>query len=67
MKIFNSMKSKAVALFGAVGTVSATAADINVDLSPAETAVTTAGLAMIGLAVTILTLAIVYGFLKKRG
>jgi predicted RNA methylase len=38
-----------------------------VDLSSAETAITGAGNGMIGLAVVILGIAIVYGFLRKRG
>lgn len=38
-----------------------------VDLTSATTSVTAAGDAMIGLAVVILGIAVVYGFLRKRG
>lgn len=38
-----------------------------IDLAQATTDVTTAGTAMIGLAVVILGISVVYGFLRKRG
>ena len=65
--MFKSFKAKAVALFGAVGTAVASATPITVDLSDAETSITNAGTAMIALAVTILGIAVVWGFLRKRG
>jgi cell division GTPase FtsZ len=67
MKMFKSFKTKLVALFGAIGTAAAVAAPVTVDLSDAETSITNAGTAMIGLAVTILGIAVVWGFLRKRG
>ena len=65
--MFKSFKSKMVALSGAVGTAVASAAPVTVDLTDAETSITNAGTAMIGLAVTILGIAIVWSFLRKRG
>jgi len=40
---------------------------MEIDLSSAEAAITNAGTSMIGLAVTMLGLALVYGFIRKRG
>ena len=65
--MFNSFKSKMFAVFSAIGTAFASAAVVDVDLTDAETSITNAGTAMIALAVTILGIAIVWGFLKKRG
>lgn len=65
--MFKTFKSKLVAVSTAIGTAVASAAPISVDLSDAESSVTNAGAAMIGLAVTILGIAVVWGFLRKRG
>jgi len=67
MKIFKTMKTKVAAVAAVTGTVAATAAPIDVDLSDATSSISNAGTAMIGLAVTILGIAIVWGFLRKRG
>jgi len=40
---------------------------MEIDLSAASNAITSAGTSMIGLAVTILGFAVVYGFIRKRG
>ena len=65
--MFKSFKSKLVAVSAAIGTAIASAAPVAVDLSDAQSSITNAGTAMIGLAVTILGIAVVWGFLRKRG
>ena len=66
MKLFKSVKARVAGLFG-VASAAAMAAPVTVDLTDAETSITNAGTAMIALAVTILGIAIVWGFLHKRG
>ena len=65
--MFKTFKSKMVAVFSAIGTAVASAAPISVDLSDATSSITSAGSSMVALAVTILGIAIVWGFLRKRG
>jgi len=66
MKFIKSFGAKALGLIG-LATSAAMADPVTVDLSDATTSITNAGTAMIGLAVTILGIAIVWGFLRKRG
>ena len=65
--MFGSMKSKLLAGFAfiAATTGSALAAPVSVDLSDAETSLTNAGTAMIGIAVLVLGLVLVIKFLRK--
>ncbi len=66
--MFKSIKSKLGLALGAVTAFSASAmAAVSVDLTQATQDIETAGNAMIALAVTILGIAIVWSFLRKRG
>ena len=64
-KFFSSISTKVLGLF-AVGTASAMAAPVTVDLTDATTSITNAGNAMVLLAVAILGFAIVIGFISRR-
>lgn len=66
MKLFKTFGAKALGL-ATLATAAVNAAPVTVDLSDAETSISNAGTAMIALAVTILGIAIVWGFLRKRG
>jgi len=68
-KMFSSAKAKLGLIGGAValGASSAMADTIDVDLTDATTSITNAGTAMVALAVTMLGIALVYGFIRRRG
>ena len=55
-----------VALLASAVAGSVMAAPVTIDLSDAETSVTNAGTAMIGIAVVMLGLGLVIGFLRRR-
>jgi len=66
---FGTFGSKVAVVASAVvvGASSAMADAVEVDLGDATESITNAGTAMIGLAVVILGMGVVYSFLRKRG
>jgi len=64
--MFKSFKSRVFGLFALVGSAALNAAPVTVDLSDAQTSIGTAGTALIALAVTMLSIVLVYRFIKNK-
>ena len=65
-RIITSSKAKLTAFAVVASTTVINAAPVTVDLADAETSISNAGGAMIGIAVIMLGFALVIGFLKRR-